>query len=608
MRVLGLSGFYHDAAACLVVDGEVVAAAEEERFSRVKHDARFPARAAAYCLAEGAVGAEGVDAVVFYDKPLLKLHRILETYLAVAPRGLRSFVHAMPGWLREKLWVESAVRDGLDALGARCPARVHFMEHHRSHAASAFYPSPFDDAAVLTVDGVGEWATATVGVGDGASLELLEELCFPHSPGLLYTAFTAFAGFRANSGEYKLMGLAPYGTGRYTARILEHLIDLKPDGSFRLDLSYFGWLDGLTMTTARFEALFDGPPRRPEGPITQRECDLARSVQEVIEEVVIRMARHARALTGRGRLCMAGGVALNSVANGRLLREGVVDELWIQPAAGDAGGALGAALAYWHGVHGGHRPAGRTRDGMRGALLGPEFAPEDIRAFLDARGYPYDALDDSRARADTIARRLAGGDVVAVCDGRMEFGPRALGNRSILADPRAPGMKARLNASVKQREAFRPFAPAVLAERAGAYFELDRPSPYMLLVAPVVASRRVAPPPDESALDPAARAALPRSDLPAVTHVDGSARVQTVSATSSPGLRAILEAFERHTGCAALVNTSFNLRGEPIVCTPEEAYACFMRGGIDLLALGPFLLDRARQPPWAGAEVPFAPD
>lgn len=606
MKVLGLSGLYHDAAACLVVDGDVVAAAEEERFTRVKHDARFPSRAVAYCLAEGAVGAEGVDAVVFYDKPILKLHRMLETWRAVAPRGVGSFVRAMPAWLREKLWVEPAARACLEALGARAPERVHFVEHHLSHAASAFYPSPFDDAAVLTLDGVGEWACASVGVGEGAALRLLEELRFPHSPGLLYTAFTVFAGFRANSGEYKLMGLAPYGEPRYTKRILEHLVDLKADGSFRLDMRYFGWLTGHAMTTRRFDALFDGPPRRPEDPITQRECDLARSIQDVIEEVVIRMARHACDVTRRRRLCLAGGVALNCVANGRLLREGVVDALWVQPAAGDAGGALGAALAWWHGANGAPRPAGRRGDGMRGALLGPAFADDDIARWLDAKGLPAQrfARDELATR---VAQRLAGGAVVAVFDGRMEFGPRALGNRSILADARVPGMHARLNDAIKLREGFRPFAPAVLAERAAAYFDLDHPSPYMLLTAPVRPSRRT-PTRDERGLDVTARARIARSDLPAVTHVDGSARVQTVDARSSPALRAILTAFEAQTGCAVLVNTSFNLRGEPIVCTPEEAYACFMRSDIDALALGPFLLDRAAQPPWTGGAAAFAPD
>ncbi len=603
MRVLGLSGLYHDAAACLVVDGDIVAAAEEERFTRRKHDASFPARAMAWCLAEGRVGPAGVDAVVFYEKPLRKLHRVLSTWRAVAPRGLGAFLHAAPGWLREKLWVESAIRDRFAALGMRAPERVHYVEHHHAHAASAFYPSPFDRAAVLTVDGVGEWATASVGAGEGAALELLEELAFPHSPGLLYTAFTTFAGFRAHSGEYKLMGLAPYGEGRYTRRILDHLVDLKPDGSLRLDLDYFGWLDGLTMTNDRFAALFDGPPRRPEGPLTRRECDLARSVQEVIEEVVIRMARHARRRTGHGRLCLAGGVALNSVANGRLLREGAVDELWVQPAAGDAGAALGAALAYWHGVHGGARPPGRTGDAMRGALLGPSYDEPALRAFLTARGAPHEPAEPA-----AVARRLADGQVVAVFDGRMEFGPRALGNRSILADPRPADMKARLNASIKRREPFRPFAPAVLAERAGELFDLPRPSPYMLVVAPVAASLRRDPGVDERDLDPAARAALRRSELPAVTHVDGSARVQTVDATSSPALREILRAFAARTGCPALVNTSFNLRGEPIVNTPDEAYRCFMRSGIDALVLGPFLLDRTRQPAWPEGDAPIEPD
>ena len=572
MRILGLSFGYHDAAACLLESGRIVAAAQEERFTRKKHDASLPVNAMRYCLAEA--GARELDGIAFYDKPLLKLHRILETSLAVAPRGLRTFLHAVPLWLRDRLWVEPAIRDALADLGTTNEPPLWFCEHHQSHAASAFFPSPFDSAAVLTIDGVGEWATATIGRGRGRELVPMLELDFPHSLGLLYSAFTYYAGFKPNSGEYKLMGLAPYGEPRYVDEILEHLVDLKDDGSFRLRMDRFGYLDRFTMTNERFDSLFGGPPRAPEAPVGTREKDLARSIQEVTEEIVLRMAKHARAITGERRLCMAGGVALNCVANGRLLRAGIFDDLFVQPAAGDAGGAIGAALAAWHGALGEPRHV-EEGDRMQGALLGPEPSAEQIRAFLDDRGYPYAELDDD-SWARRLAELLAEGDVVGLFQGRMELGPRALGNRSILGDPRAPGMQARLNEVIKQRESFRPFAPAVTEERAAEWFALDRPSPYMLLTAQV---RRL--------------------EIPAVTHVDGTARVQTVSRETNPRFHRLLCAFEALTGCPVLVNTSFNVRGEPIVCTPEEAYRCFMGTDMDALSLGPFVLLAREQPGYA---------
>jgi len=600
MRVLGISCYYHDAAACLVEDGRIVAAAQEERFSRRKHDAGFPQQAVRYCLAEA--GAQEVDVVAFYDKPLLKFHRILETYLSVAPRGLTSFVQAMPLWLRDKLWTEPRIQSALEACGVRGSLRIVYPEHHESHAASAFYPSPFEQAAVLTLDGVGEWATATLGVGEGRTLRLLKELSFPHSLGLLYSAFTYFTGFRVNSGEYKLMGLAPYGEPRYADLIREHLIDLKEDGSFRLNLRYFGFVDGLAMTNAHFAELFGGPARQPEAPLTRREMDIARSIQEVTEDIVLRMARHARAETGQRHLCLAGGVALNCVANGKLLRAGIFDDLWIQPAAGDAGGALGAALAAYHNMLG-HarqlRPDGL--DAMNGALLGPEFSREQIQSYLDNHGYPYEELSEE-AWPETVARLLAEENIVGLFQGRMEFGPRALGNRSIIGDPRSPRMQSAMNLKIKFRESFRPFAPACLEERAGELFELDRPSPYMLLVAPVRSERCVPPVGDERELELQAWANRPRSDVPAITHVDHSARVQTVSRQTHPGFHQLIESFAALTGCPALINTSFNVRGEPIVCTPTDAYRCFMRSGIDYLSLGPFLLKKTEQPRWQEVE------
>jgi carbamoyltransferase len=595
VKLLGVSCYYHDSAAALIDDGQIVAAAQEERFTRKKHDADFPYNAVRYCLAEGRVGDGQLGGVVFYDKPLLKFHRILETYLAVAPRGLRSYVQAVPLWLREKLWIPPAIHEALGRCGLETMPPVYFTEHHESHAASAFYPSPFAEAAVLTLDGVGEWATTTIGVGEGERLRILEEIRFPHSLGLLYSAFTYFTGFKVNSGEYKLMGLAPYGEPRYAEAIRRELIDVRDDGSFRLNMDYFGYLDGLEMTNGKFSQLFGGPPRQPESPISRREMDLARSIQEVTEEVVLKLARHARELTGKRHLCLAGGVALNCVANGLLLREGIFDDLWIQPAAGDAGGALGAPLAYWHNALGKPRAIAPGRDAMRGALLGPEFEPAQIRAYLDFHRLPYEELPEA-AWAPRIARLMAEENVVGLCHGRMEFGPRALGNRSIVGDARSPRMQSIMNLKIKFRESFRPFAPSVLLERVADYFELDGPSPYMLLVADVVPGRRVPRRGDEGGLDLVEWVNRPRSDIPAVTHVDYSARIQTVSREDNPRYHALIAEFERLTGYGVIVNTSFNVRGEPIVCTPEDAYRCFMRTEMDYLVLGPFLLDKKAQP------------
>ncbi len=587
--ILGVSAFYHDSAACLVRNGEIIAAAQEERFSRRKGDEAIPSRAAAFCLRQGGIDASRLDAVAFYDKPLLKLDRLLETYLAIAPRGVRSFLHAAPRWSRQRLTLEQQLREALGGY----QGRMLFAEHHESHAASAFFPSPFHDAAVLTIDGVGEWATASIAHGQGNRLTLLREQHFPDSLGLLYSAFTHHAGFRVNSGEYKLMGLAPYGEPRYMEAIYRHLVSLRDDGSFILDQRYFDYMGGLAMTNRRFSALFGGPPRVPESPLTQREMDLARSVQEVCEEVVHRMARTAMRVTGSRRLCLAGGVALNAVANGKLLRDGVADELWIQPAAGDAGGAVGAALLAWHRYFQGARAPDGVHDGMHGALLGPAYAAPEIRAALDAEG----AVLHGMSRDDVVARAadaLAAGQVVGWFDGAMEFGPRALGARSILADPRASHMQATINRKIKFREGFRPFAPAVLAERAHEYFDIDRPSPYMLLVAPVAAARRT--PAADSGAWGIDRLNERRSDIPAVTHLDYSARLQTVTRESSPGLHELLTAFERRTGCPVLVNTSFNVRGEPIVCDARDAYACFMRTDLDVLAIPPFVLYKGEQP------------
>ncbi|MCC6876784.1 MAG: carbamoyltransferase [Sandaracinaceae bacterium] len=608
MRVLGISCWYHDSAACLVEDGRIVAAAQEERFSRVKHDERFPENAVRYCLAEA--GARELDAVAFYDKPILKLHRILETSLGTAPRGLLPFLEAGPAMLREKLWIEPKILDELRAAGVNGDPKVYFPEHHRSHAASAFYPSPFGEAAILTLDGVGEWATATIATGEANTIAIHEQLGFPHSLGLLYSAFTYFTGFKVNSGEYKLMGLAPYGEGTYTQTILDELLDLKEDGSFRLRTEYFGYLDGMRMTNERFARLFGGRARKPEERITRREMDLAKSIQEVTEEIVLRIARHARDITGKRNLCMAGGVALNCVANGRLLRAGIFDDLWIQPGAGDAGGAVGAALAAWHEGLGKAREP-QPGDAMQGAYLGPEFSAAQIGEWLDHRKLPYERIDDDAAWAARIASEIADEKVIGLLQGRMEFGPRALGNRSIVGDARSPKMQSIMNLKIKQRESFRPFAPSVLFERVGDYFELDRPSPYMLLVADVRRERRLPVVDDHSQEDLLTRVNIPRSDVPAITHVDASARIQTVHAETNPRYHALLRAFEAQTGYGILINTSFNVRGEPIVCTPEDAYRCFMGTEMDVLSLGPFVLRAEDQPGYADRaqfKRSFAPD
>jgi len=603
MQVLGVSANFHDSAAALVVDGRIVAAAEEERFSRVKHDAAIPQQAMAYCLAAGGVGPGDLDAVVYYEKPLVSFLRILRTRFAVAPRGQRAFGEAMSVWVRHKLWVEYEIERALRRIGVRPPKTMWYSEHHLSHAASAFFASPFDEAAVLTFDGVGEFATTSVALGTGNQLSMKLELDFPNSIGLLYSAFTGYCGFRVNSGEYKLMGLAPYGEPRYVDRILDALLDLRADGSFTLDMKYFAFLAGERMTNQRFADLFDGPPRPAEAAIDQRHADLARSIQEVTEQIVLRIARHAHELTGSSNACLAGGVALNCVANRRLLDDGPFDRIWIQPAAGDAGGALGAALYGYYSVAGHERVVDGTTDLMQGSFLGPAIEDDAVRAWLDAEAIPYVAVDRAE-RPAAIARLLADGNIVAVVDGRMEFGPRALGNRSILADPRSVETSVKLNVQVKKRESFRPFAPAVLAEKASEWFDLPCESPYMLLIAPVTERRRR--PVATEGVDVMARARIPRSEIAAVTHVDLSARVQTVDADRNPGFHAILSAFDALTGCPVLVNTSFNVRGEPIVCTAEDAYRCFMSTELDHLVLGSFVLARADQPADRIVDAPLA--
>src|SRR2546421_3013504 len=593
MYILGISAYYHDSAACLVRDGEVLAAAQEERFTRKKHDQRFPLRAVEFCLKRAGITADELDHVAFYDKPLLKFERLLETYLDYAPRGLRSFLMAMPLWLREKLWIREQVAKEV-AFGGK----LLFTEHHESHAASAFFRSPFESAAVLTMDGVGEWATSSYGYGRGSELHLLKELHFPHSLGMLYSAFTYYTGFRVNSGEYKVMGLAPYGEPRYVKTILEELIDLRDDGSLRLNMKYFNFAAGLTMTSPEFDCLFGGEARAPESEVTRREMDLARSVQEVCEEAMLRMARHAHRETGERNLCLAGGVALNCVGNGRILREGPFDNIWIQPAAGDAGGSLGAALSVWYQYLGNERRVedvcrGRA-DGMNGAYLGPEFTNDEVEEFLLTSGARYRRVERTEL-AEDVAHLLADEKVVGWFQGRMEFGPRALGARSILGDPRSPRMQSQMNLKIKFRESFRPFAPSVLRERVAELFELDCDSPYMLLVAPVRAELRRETSADEEKLFGIEKLRVPRSTIPAVTHVDYSARVQTVRREDNPLYHELLSAFERLTGCAVLVNTSFNVRGEPIVCTPAEAFACFMRTEMDCLVIGDFILLKSEQ-------------
>ena len=598
MRILGVSAFYHDSAAALLCDGEIVAAAQEERFSRRRHDARFPRLAIDFCLKHAGIRLADVDFVVFYDKPFLKFERLLETYVAFAPRGFESFRTAMPLWLREKLFQKDLLRGEFRAFDPDFDwkTRLLFSEHHLSHAASAFFPSPFDDAVVLTMDGVGEWATTSVAHGHGNRLEVVRELHFPHSLGLLYSAFTYYTGFKVNSGEYKVMGLAPFGTPRHAQTIRDHLIDLKPDGSFRLDQSYFDYCTGLRMTSSKFDALFGGPARRPEQPLEQRHMDLAASIQQVTEEVVLRMTRSLARETGSGNLCLAGGVALNCVANGKVLRDGAFRNIWVQPAAGDAGGALGAALAAHHLLKDAPRLPRNGADGMKGAFLGPAFAQEDIESRLTAAGARYQVLADD-ALLDATVAALMSEQAVGWFQGRMEFGPRALGARSFLADPRSASMQKLLNLKVKYRESFRPFAPSVLREDVSDWFELDRDSPYMMFVADVVSGRRVTMTAEQDALFGIDKLNQARSEIPAVTHVDYSARVQTVHRDTNSRYHALLSRFKQRSGCPVLVNTSFNVRGEPIVCTPEDAFRCFMAAGAELLVCGNCLVRKDAQDP-----------
>ncbi len=590
-HILGISAFYHDSGACLIRDGDIVAAAQEERFTRKKGDASFPRNAVQYCLREGRLEANDLTFVGFYDKPLLKFERILETYLGVAPSGFKSFLQAGPLWIKDKLYMDRQIRDALEYEG-----ELLYAEHHESHAASAFFPSPFEEAAILTMDGVGEWATAATGLGRGSEIELLSELHWPDSVGLLYSAFTYYTGFKVNSGEYKVMGLAPYGEPKYVDVILSELVDLQDDGSFRLNQKYFNYLTGLTMTSRAFDKLFGGPPRTPETKITQREMDLARSVQVVCEEIVMRMAVTVHRQTGMKNLCLAGGVALNCVANGRLLREGPFENIWIQPAAGDAGGALGVAQLIWH-RHCEQPRRASGEDSMKGAYLGPSFSPEEIEAFLESKGAVYERLERNEL-IKKVAHLIASEKVIGWFNGRMEFGPRALGSRSILGDPRSPKMQAQMNLKIKFREGFRPFAPSVLRERVNDYFELDRDSPYMLLVAPVREERCIPMSEEQRQLWGIDMLNVQRSDIPAVTHVDYSARVQTVSRETNPDYYDLIKEFENLTGCGVVINTSFNVRGEPIVCSPHDAYQCFMRTHLDYLVLGPFVLDKAKQGEW----------
>jgi carbamoyltransferase len=622
--ILGISAFYHDSAACLVIDGEIVAAAQEERFTRIKHDHRFPTNCVSYCLKEGSLSADQIDYIGFYDKPLLKFDRLLETYLSYAPGGFSSFVKAMPLWMKEKLWMPDLIRKELVRAGGvedekaakkaakRLPGSLLFGDHHESHAASAFYPSPFEEAAILTMDGVGEWATSSVGAGRGNEITLLEELRFPDSLGLLYSSFTYYTGFKVNSGEYKVMGLAPYGEPKYVSLIKDKLVEIRDDGSLRMNHEYFGYSSGLRMTNGAFSKLFGSPPREPESKLTQKEMDLARSIQVITEEVMLKMAQYVHRKTGMKKLCMAGGVALNCVGNGRILREGPFEDVWIQPAAGDAGGAVGIALAIWHRYLGKPRSsaekAGSWRtsrgcngsipsyeDGMKGALLGPRHTEDEIEEFLRSRQLPYKKHGREDV-AQVVAELLADGKVIGLHQGRMEFGPRALGGRSIIGDARSPRMQSVMNLKIKHRESFRPFAPTVLREHVADWFEMNTDSPYMLLVADVVNNRRRKMTADEESLWGIDKLNIARSEIPAVTHVDYSARVQTVRREINPFYWEVIEAFRRITGCPVIVNTSFNVRGEPIVCSPEDSYRCFMRTEMDVLVLETCILVKEDQP------------
>lgn len=592
MYILGISCFYHDSAAALIKDGEIIAAAQEERFTRKKHDQNFPEQAIAYCLRHAGIQARELDYVAFYDKPLVKFERILETYLAYAPKGISSFMMAIPLWLKDKLWIPSMIRDGLEGF----EGKLLFTEHHQSHAASAFYPSPFNRAAFLTMDGVGEWTTTSYGVGNGNSIEISGEINFPHSLGLLYSAFTYFTGFKVNSAEYKVMGLAPYGEPKYVQTIYDHLIDLKEDGSFKMNMEYFDYCAGLRMTNGKFSELFGGPPRQPESKLTQREMDLTRSLQEVTEEIMLRMSKHVHKETGEKNLVLAGGVALNCVGNGRVLREGPFENLWIQPAAGDAGGALGAALFAWYRYLGNTRTANGERDSQSGSYLGPEFSDEEIERFLRMNEIPFQKLSREEL-VDNVAELIASENVIGWFQGRMEFGPRALGARSIIGDARSTKMQSVMNLKIKFRESFRPFAPTVLKEKVSEYFQIDCESPYMLLVAPVREERKIKMTGEQEALFGIDKLNVPRSDIPAVTHVDYSARIQTVNREDHPLYYDLINAFYQKSGYAVVINTSFNVRGEPIVCRPEEAYKCFMRTHMDYLVMGSYVLSKKDQKP-----------
>jgi len=616
LNILGISAFYHDSAACLVRDGQIIAAVQEERFTRKKHDAAFPKNAVAYCLREDGISLAQVDYVAFYEKPFVKFDRILHSYLAYAPSGLRTFLMAIPLWIRERIWMKTLIQEELRNLGAPASRRqgetgepagetpalpeftgkIVFPEHHESHAASAFFPSPYPEAAFLTVDGVGEWTTTSFGAGRGNKIELLGELHFPHSVGLLYSAFTYFTGFRVNSGEYKLMGLAPYGEPKYVDVILRELIDLKEDGSFRLNMKYFNYGVGLTMTNASFDQLFGRPPRKPEAKLTQSDMDLARSIQDVTEEIMFRMAKHVRKQTGMKNLVLAGGVALNCVANGKILREGIFENIWIQPAAGDAGGSLGAALFAWHQVLGNERKADGVHDSQRGSYLGPQHSRDEIQAYLTQNNIPFTELSDAEL-PERIADLIKAKKVIGWFHGRMEFGPRALGGRSIIGDAQSPKMQEVMNLKIKFRESFRPFAPSVLREKCAEWFDLKEESPYMLLVAPVAKSRQREMTTEEQKRFGLEKLLVIRSTIPAVTHVDYSARVQTVAEDHNPMYYRMIKKFDEKYGCPVIINTSFNVRGEPIVGTPEHAYLCFMRTNMDYLLLGNFLLEKQDQKP-----------
>lgn len=596
MNILGISAFYHDSAACLVRDGKIAAAAQEERFTRKKHDFEFPKNAAKFCLESNGLSVKDLNYVVFYDKPVLKFERLLQTYLTTAPKGFTSYAKAMPLWLKEKLWIPETIKNELDYSG-----EILFTEHHQSHAGSAFYPSPFQDAAILTIDGVGEWTTNSLGIGKGNKFSLIKDIKFPHSLGLLYSAFTYFTGFKVNSGEYKVMGLAPYGEPKYVQAIYDNLIDLKEDGSFHLNLRYFSYMSELHMTNDEFAALFGGPRRTPETPLTQREMDLARSIQDVVEECMLRQARFLHKESGLDNLCLAGGVALNCVGNGRLLREGPFKNIWIQPAAGDAGGALGAALCVWYGYLNNPRLTDGKKDFQKASLLGPEFSTEEVLEDLTACGAVFKQLPEDELMTK-VADLLAQDKVIGWFQGKMEFGPRALGGRSIIGDARSKTMQSKMNLKIKFRESFRPFAPAVMREHVSEYFEMDCDSPYMLLVAPVRKERRLTMTAEQEKLFGIAKLNVPRSDIPAVTHVDYSARIQTVSREEHPTFYKLLAAFRKKTGCPVLVNTSFNVRGEPIVGTPKDAYTCFMRTEIDCLVINNFLMFKEEQPKWQDKE------